>query len=343
MAVIREVRVKAPAKINLSIDVLGRRPDGYHQVAMVMQTIDLFDQVTVSPGGPDRPVVLCGGCPEALPDAANLVYKTAVLVREKAGLTTGVAINLEKRIPVAAGLAGGSSDAAATMKAMNQLFSLGWSPEKMAAFLARLGSDIPFLVWGGTALATGRGELIHRLPPAPEFWVVLIKPPFGVATPRVYQALGANPLPDPPPWPGEMTPETVPAGTFTAKVIAALRQGSYPALLTALGNDLEPVTLKWHPELTGLKQRLVNLGCDRALMAGSGPTLIGLVAAEDRARDIAAQMAAETGHLAYRVMVARSSINSAKGDAYGTAACSGEAGHSAPFTGYCIRKPAGSD
>lgn len=302
----------APAKINLSIDVLGRRSDGYHQVAMVMQTIDLADLVTVSIGKTDTPIILRGGSLEAPPDTNNLVYRTAALVREQANLSIGVEIDLEKRIPVAAGLAGGSSDAAATMKAMNRLFHLGWSEEKMETLLAELGSDIPFLVRGGTALATERGEQVHILPEPPEFWVILVKPPFGVSTPQVYKALGAKSLPDPFSWTGIMTRDTVPDGTFTKKMISAIDQGSYTALIVAMGNDLEKVTLEWHPELKELKKRLIRLGCDQSLMSGSGPTILGFVEVENKARQIAEQMAEETRRSNYRVMVA--GLRSSKGD-----------------------------
>ncbi|MBM7866379.1 4-(cytidine 5'-diphospho)-2-C-methyl-D-erythritol kinase [Heliomicrobium gestii] len=299
------MRLLAPAKINLALDVLGRRADGYHQVVMVMQTISLVDTVTVTVNEGDTAIRLAGGTEEAPPDRDNLVYRAAHLLSEAAGLSCGVQIHLEKVIPVAAGLAGGSSDAAATVKAMNRLFGLRWSDIDMEALLARLGSDIPFLVRGGTALATGRGEIVHRLPPAPNFWVVLVKPPFGASTPQVYKALGAPALPEPLPWPEAMTPETTPTGTASQRVMAALQAGDYGALLAALGNDLEQVTLEWHPVLKEIKGQLERLGCDRALMSGSGPTILGFTASEATARSVAAAMNEQWGPQQYRVLTAR--------------------------------------
>ncbi|ABZ83817.1 4-diphosphocytidyl-2c-methyl-d-erythritol kinase [Heliomicrobium modesticaldum Ice1] len=299
------MRLLAPAKINLALDVLGRRADGYHQVVMVMQTIALADTVTVAVNEGHGAIRLAGGTEEAPPDADNLVYRAAQLVRETAGLSCGVDIDLEKVIPVAAGLAGGSSDAAATVKALNRLFRLGWSDREMETLLARLGSDIPFLVRGGTALATGRGEIVHRLPPAPAFWVVLVKPPFGASTPKVYKALGAPALPDPLPWPQAMKPATTPPGTAAYRMIEALKTGDYGNVLEALGNDLEQVTLEWHPVLKEIKVQLTRFGCDRALMSGSGPTILGFTASEATARSVAAAMEEQWGPQRYRVLIAR--------------------------------------
>ncbi|WP_243237103.1 4-(cytidine 5'-diphospho)-2-C-methyl-D-erythritol kinase [Heliobacterium chlorum] len=299
------LRMQAPAKINLTLDVLGRRADGYHQVVMVMQTVDLVDVVMVSVNRNHQTILLQGGSEEAPPDQTNLVYRTAALVQEQAQLPYGVEIELDKQIPVAAGLAGGSSDAAATMKALNRLFSLGWDDKKMESLLARLGSDIPFLVRGGTALATGRGEALHSLPAALDFWVILVKPPFGASTPQVYKALNAKSLPDPLPWPEEMTPEDIPEEGYSANMLKALRTGSYQAVLDAMGNDLEKVTLEWFPELKLLKEKLLRLGCDRAMMSGSGPTILGFTDEEAKARSIAEILAKETQTLNYRVMVAR--------------------------------------
>ncbi|WP_243116764.1 4-(cytidine 5'-diphospho)-2-C-methyl-D-erythritol kinase [Heliophilum fasciatum] len=283
----------APAKINLSLDVLGRRDDGYHQVSMVMQTIALFDRVHVEEVSRSG-VFLSGGSSEAPPDRSNLVYRAAALVLARAGRTGGVAIDLVKNIPVAAGLAGGSSDAAITIKLMNRLLGLGWSLAEMEALAAELGSDVPFLIRGGTALASGRGEQLTALPAAPTFWLVVVKPPFGASTPRVYQALGA------PPYPGGQHREGA-----TAKVMAALAAGSYGALIAAVGNDLEQVTIGWHQELQELKEALVRHGCDRALMSGSGPTILGFTEHEDVARQAAQAIEQSAYWSGYGVWVAK--------------------------------------
>ncbi|QGG48691.1 4-(cytidine 5'-diphospho)-2-C-methyl-D-erythritol kinase [Heliorestis convoluta] len=290
----------APAKINLTLDVLGRRTDGYHQVAMVMQTIDLCDTLRVRRRD-DKRIFLHGGNDEAPPDQSNLVYRTVQLIAETKGLKSGLDIYLEKKIPVAAGLAGGSSDAAAMMKLLNQLWEMQLSPQDMERELAKLGSDIPFLVQGGTALATGRGEQLQPLPAAPPFWVLLIKPPFGVSTPKVYQALQA------PLWQGEPESDQQLALTAnTVTIIEALQKNSYEAMIAALGNDLEQVTLQWHPELKEYKQILLDAGVDQAMMSGSGPTIMGFVQKEEKARAIADAVATLFEKKGCQVYVARS-------------------------------------
>ncbi|KAB2953023.1 4-(cytidine 5'-diphospho)-2-C-methyl-D-erythritol kinase [Heliorestis acidaminivorans] len=292
----------APAKINLSLDVLGRRSDGYHQVEMIMQTIDLFDKVSVRRRDDDS-FCLYGGNDEAPPEASNLVYKTALLVKQIKGQQSGLDIFLDKKIPVAAGLAGGSSDAAAMMKLLNKLWNLNCSAQEMELLLAKLGSDIPFLVQGGTALATGRGEILQALPAAPAFWVILIKPSFGVSTPKVYQALQA------PLWVEQShTASGAIRGAHTVAMLKALEQGSYSAMIAALGNELEKVTIEWHPQLEEYKQYLLDQGCDQALMSGSGPTIMGFVQQEKKAREIASSIAEKVTSQGCNIFVARSLV-----------------------------------
>ncbi|MBQ5501766.1 MAG: 4-(cytidine 5'-diphospho)-2-C-methyl-D-erythritol kinase, partial [Selenomonas sp.] len=168
------VTVEANAKINLTLDILGKRPDGYHEVAMVMQTVGLHDTLTLEKR--EQGISLNINVPWLKADEKNLAWRAAALVQEEFGLTGGVHIELIKRIPVAAGLAGGSADAAAVLKGMSELYGLNLSDNKLCELGAKLGSDIPFCLLGGTMLATGRGEVLKRLPDMPETWVVLVKP-----------------------------------------------------------------------------------------------------------------------------------------------------------------------
>ena len=179
------VTVEANAKINLTLDILGKRPDGFHEVAMVMQTIGLHDTLVMEKT--ERDIELSINVPWLKADEKNLAWRAAELIRQEYGLEGGVRIELTKRIPVAAGLAGGSADAAAVLKGMNDLYGLQLDEKKLCELGARLGSDIPFCIMGGTMLATGRGEVLTRLSDMPETWVVLAKPRVSVSTAWAYQ------------------------------------------------------------------------------------------------------------------------------------------------------------
>lgn len=259
------VELTAPAKINLTLDVLGRRPDGYHEVAMVMQSVSLCDRVRLTPAAD---ISLTVNRPELAADATNLAWRAAALLRDYAGVTVGVHIQLEKVIPVAAGLAGGSTDAAAVLKGLNSLWRLGLTTAELARLGARLGSDVPFCVYGGTMLATGRGEQVTALPPLPPCWVVLATPSVSVSTAWVYR---------------HFQPQAVTARPDTDGMIAALRAGDFAAVATRLANVLESVTIPAYPQVRELKQLLQELGM-AALMSGSGPTVFGLTRERERAR-----------------------------------------------------------
>ncbi|MGQ9531691.1 MAG: 4-(cytidine 5'-diphospho)-2-C-methyl-D-erythritol kinase [Desulfotomaculales bacterium] len=277
------IREAAQAKINLVLNVLSRRPDGYHEIASVMQTLALHDEVELTGEGTGVRLT-CEGLPVPC-DETNLARRAALLLAARFGIRRGVRIRLTKRIPVAAGLGGGSADAAAVLRGLNRLWGLGLSPEELAGLGAELGSDVPFCVFGGTALVGGRGERVVPLPPAPPVDVVLFKPPFGVATAEVYRGLERIPGP---------------SGAVEA-MLAALREGN-PALVgRCLVNDLESVTLRWHLELALLKERLRGPGVYGALLAGSGPTVFALVA--DRA--VAAEIGARLGRPGWTVVLTR--------------------------------------
>ena len=176
--------LKAHAKINLALDVIGKRPDGFHEVAMIMQSVSLHDTVALSLGG-DAISLVCNRAD--LPcDHTNLAFRAATLLRQECGVSQGVHIELTKRIPMAAGLAGGSTDAAAVLKGLNVLWKLALSPDELETLAARLGSDVPFCLWGGTTLATGRGEILEPLPDFAGYGVVLANPPLAVSTAWVY-------------------------------------------------------------------------------------------------------------------------------------------------------------
>ncbi|HEU4965415.1 MAG TPA: 4-(cytidine 5'-diphospho)-2-C-methyl-D-erythritol kinase [Bacilli bacterium] len=261
---------KAQAKINLTLDVLHKRPDGFHEVEMIMQTVDLSDHLTFTETEQDEIVLSCTA-PYIPLDERNLVYQAAQLVKRQFAIDRGVHIHIEKRIPVAAGLAGGSSDAAATLRGLNQFWELGQTLDQLAELGAQIGSDVPFCIYGGTAVARGRGEKIERLPQVIPTWVVLVKPPIAVSTAEVYGRLRADEIAEHP---------------DTAGMLTALAEGNTKLISQKLGNVLETVTFKMHPEVERLKSQLLKFGAQGALMSGSGPTVFALVEREEKARRI---------------------------------------------------------
>ncbi|MCR6525311.1 4-(cytidine 5'-diphospho)-2-C-methyl-D-erythritol kinase [Lysinibacillus capsici] len=257
--------VKAPAKINLTLDVLYKRPDNFHEVEMVMTTVDLADRISLE--SREDGVIQIISTDNFVPnDHRNFAYQAARLIKDTYGIRQGVSITIEKEIPIAAGLAGGSSDAAATLKGLNELWDLGLSIDELAELGAKIGSDVSFCVYGGTALSTGRGEKIKELPAPPNCWVVLAKPKIGVSTAEVYGGLKVEGLQHP----------------NTQQMIQAIETKDYELLCSSLGNVLETVTFKLHPEVVMLKEQMKRFGADATLMSGSGPTVFGLVDSEAR-------------------------------------------------------------
>ena len=220
--------VLARAKINLTLDVLARRPDGFHEVCMVMQSIDLCDRIQFS----SAPYLsLMSNLPQLPIDERNDILRAARLLQTRCQISDGAQINLSKRIPIAAGMAGGSTDGAAALWGLNRLWRLGLSDEQLRGLAAELGSDMPFCINGGTALATGRGECLTPLPPVPELHLVLMKPEFGVSTKAVYGGLQLDRLPAP----------------ATAHMVDAIRSGDSGSVVCRLSNHLETVTLGLYP------------------------------------------------------------------------------------------------
>ncbi|AMQ72567.1 MULTISPECIES: 4-(cytidine 5'-diphospho)-2-C-methyl-D-erythritol kinase [Bacillus] len=260
---------KAPAKINLSLDVTSKRPDGYHEVEMIMTTIDLADRIELTEL-PENVIRVASHNRFVPDDQRNLAYQAAKLLKERFQVKKGVSIMITKVIPVAAGLAGGSSDAAATLRGLNRLWDLKLSVEELAELGAEIGSDVSFCVYGGTALATGRGEKIRHISAPPHCWVVLAKPTIGVSTAEVYRRLNLQQVRHP----------------DVQAMIDAIEEKSFQKVCGQLGNVLEAVTLSLHPEVAMIKNQMKRFGADAVLMSGSGPTVFGLVQYESKVQRI---------------------------------------------------------
>lgn len=250
---------KAYAKINLGLDVLGRLENGYHEVKMVMQTVGIHDVLTLERIQSGIVVTTDNG--ELPTDENNLIYKSAKLMIEKYQLQEGVRIHLEKNIPIAAGMAGGSTDAAATFIGMNELFELGASEEELRELGVKVGADVPYCIMGGTALAEGIGEKLTRLPAPKDCYLLIAKPDINVSTKYVYEHLDAEGVEQHPDIDG---------------MIKALEQGSLEGVIARLGNVLENVTVKKYPIIEEIKQCMLDWGADGSLMSGSGPTVFGM-------------------------------------------------------------------
>ncbi|WP_204256429.1 4-(cytidine 5'-diphospho)-2-C-methyl-D-erythritol kinase [Mammaliicoccus sciuri] len=259
----------APAKINLTLDTLYKREDGYHEVEMIMTTIDLNDRLTFECRD-DGEIIIDVEHNFVPSDHRNLAYKAAKLMQDRYNIKKGVKISLEKSIPISAGLAGGSSDAAATFRGLNELWGINESLETLSELASEIGSDISFCIYGKTALCQGRGEKITHLPKPPSAWVVIAKPDIGVSTPEIYGALDLE------------NKEEV----QTQACLKAIENNDYATMCQSLGNSLEKVTMQLYPEVEKLKNTMSNTGVDAALMSGSGPTIYGFVQKERQAKQV---------------------------------------------------------
>ena len=258
------------AKINLGLDVLGLRADKYHEVAMVMQSISLADTVTFT----DCPELkVTTDLPGLEGGPSNLAYKAAVLMGEFAHREPRVHIHIEKKVFMAAGLAGGSTDAAAVLRGLNRFWELHLPAEKLERLGAKLGSDVPFCVAGGTTLATGRGEILTPLPDLPNLYLVLAKPPLEISTPWAYR---------------EFDKQKNVVHPDIEGMVQAVRVSDVQGVLQRCGNVLEPVTAGAHPEIREIQQQMLRNGADLALMSGSGPTVFGIVKDKETGEKIAA-------------------------------------------------------
>ena len=265
-----KIQLKALAKINLGLDVLRRREDGYHEVKMIMQTISLCDELELRKR--KQPGIQVRTNLHYLPtNENNLVYKAAQLLMEEFQIGDGIAIQLQKRIPVAAGMAGGSSDAAAVLWGMNQMYGLGLSRKGLMERGVRLGADVPYCVLRGTALAEGIGARLRTLPPMPKCYILLAKPGISVSTRFVYENLHAN----------DLKPEQHPD---VDAMIEAMKEKDLGLLTARMGNVLELVTVPAHPVIEEIKRYMLEAGALGAMMSGSGPTVFGIFDTQAKAR-----------------------------------------------------------
>lgn len=255
-----ELTLNGYAKINLGLDVLRRREDGYHEVRMIMQNIGLHDVITLKKTE-ERGVVLTTNAGELPVNKDNLMYKAADMLFTEFELQGGIAMHLEKNIPVAAGLAGGSTDCAAVLRGMNELYGLNLTLEELQKRGVKIGADVPFCLMEGTALAEGIGEKLTRLPACPACRVVIAKPPVDVSTKVVYTNLKAAELKEHPDIDG---------------MLEALESRDLPGIADRLANVLETVTVPMHPIISDIKDMLEENGAMKALMSGSGPTVFAM-------------------------------------------------------------------
>ncbi len=263
-----KIVINAMAKINLGLDVLRRRENGYHDVKMIMQTVNIYDTLEFVKRE-DAQILIRADAMELPTDENNLIYKAVNLLFEKYHVAKGVEISLTKRIPIAAGMAGGSTDAAAALEGINQLFELGLEKEELKEIGVKIGADVPYCIEGGTALSEGIGEILTPLPDAPDCFVVVAKPEISVSTKYVYENLHANELKHHPDIDG---------------MAEAIRKGDLEGVCERMENVLETVTEKKYPVISQIKQLLKDVGAKNSLMSGSGPTVFGIFEEEGAAR-----------------------------------------------------------
>lgn len=250
------MKIKAYGKVNISLDVVGKREDGYHLLSMIMQNIDLYDEIEVEKQ--ECGIILECNKSYVPVDNRNLAYKAAEIFKERYDIVDGVKINIEKNIPVSAGLAGGSTDASAVLKVMNKLFNVNATEEELMELGLKLGADIPYCIHGGTALCEGIGEIITPIKPFRDKIVVLVKPAFGVSTKEVYKNFNL---------------EKVKQHPKTAEIINAIENDDLNFVASNMKNLLENVTLRKHKILIKIKEEMNACGAINSMMSGSGPTV----------------------------------------------------------------------
>lgn len=260
---------KAYAKINLGLDVTGKREDGYHIVSMIMQNVDLYDTLTFEKNDTGE-IILNTSSPKIPTDDSNLICKVAKQLREKYGVKDGVSVYLEKRIPVAAGMAGGSTDGAATYMALNELWNLGLDTKTMCELAVKLGADIPYCIIGGTALAEGIGEELTTISDMPKCHLVIAKPDIDVSTGWVYKTLDSKEI--------ENHPDI-------AGVRTAIENDDLNGMCEKIGNVLEYVTASKYSVINDIEKIMEDNGAVKAFMTGSGPTVFGVFDSEQKAKE----------------------------------------------------------
>ena len=267
----RRLLLSAAAKVNLALEVLSKRADGYHEIATVMQTVDLSDRLTLEDADTSALLTSAPGVPS---DATNLALRAALVLREAAGVDRGVKITLDKRIPVAAGLGGGSADAAAVLVGLNRLWGLRWPEPRLADVAVTLGMDVPFFLRGGAALATGRGDVLETLVGG-GLALVLVNPHFGSRTAEAY---------------GRVTPDMLTDGRRVKGLVEALQSRRAARVATSLYNGLEAAVAPHHPEIGRMRAAVLAAGALGAVMSGSGPTVVGVARSFEHARQLRARL-----------------------------------------------------
>lgn len=279
-----QITLNAYAKINLSLDVTGRLENGYHLVKMIMQTVGIHDVLHFTKTSGEISITTNSG--ELPLDQGNLIYKAVLLMQERYGITGGVKVHLEKNIPIAAGMAGGSTDAAAALKAMNALYELGLSQEELREVGVKIGADVPFCIMEGTALSEGIGEILTELPAPPQTILLVAKPPISVSTKAVYEELDSHEIENHPDVDGQAL---------------AIRQGDLQGITDRLGNVLQTVTEGQYPVISQLKKIMLDSGAQGSMMSGSGPTVFGIF--DDRKAAEAAMEEIREQNLAPQVFI----------------------------------------
>ena len=263
-----EIKLKSYAKINLCLDIVNKRDDGYHNIRTIMQSLDLFDQIEIQTS---KKLEIESDHPGLPLDERNLAYKAAKAIFEKVGIKEGAKIRITKNIPIAAGLAGGSSNAAAVLHGINILYGLNLTVAQLVHIGKNLGADVPFCVVGGTVLATGIGDRLNILPPIKEYNILLVKPDVGVSTKEVYDGVNI---------------QTLSSRPDIEKAVKSIESHDLPGLVGSMGNVLEPITSRMVKEVLEIKNTMLANGADSALMCGSGPTVFAIYSCNYKAENM---------------------------------------------------------
>lgn len=284
---------KAYGKINIGLDVLRKRSDGYHEVKMIMQTVSLYDRITITKHKNSSDIVLETNLNFLPTNENNIVYKAAKLIKDEFGISDGLSIKLEKHIPVAAGMAGGSTDAATTLELLNTMYSLNLSKEDLMKRAVTLGADVPYCILKGTALCEGIGEVLTPLKQLMPCFILIVKPPIYVSTKFVYEHLKINELKSHPDIDG---------------IVDAISAGDLETMSQKMGNVLESVTEDNYPVISSIKELMIQNGAISSLMSGSGPTVFGIYDNEEKINQAATFF--KTNYPSYRTYVTKPINNS---------------------------------
>ena len=267
------MEIRAYGKVNLALDVIGKRQDGYHLLKMIMQTVDIYDVLTFKKGS--KGITITSNKDFVPTDERNLVYKAIMLFCNTYNIEPAIEVNIQKNIPVEAGMAGGSTDAAASLKAMRDLYAPEITNEELMKISVKIGADVPYCINGGTALCEGIGEVITPLKPFENKLLLVVKPNFGVSTVGTYKAFKIDEIKEHP---------------DVEKLVLAIDDNDMKYVAHNMGNLLEMVTIKEHPEINQIKNIMVDMGAEGAMMSGSGPTVFGLFESIEKAEKCAKEL-----------------------------------------------------